>query len=75
MIMRIFVHAKPGAHATAVEKISEKGFRVSVAERPTGGKANRAIEKALAEHFGVSPSQVEIISGHASKTKLVDIIL
>lgn len=73
--MKIFVHAKPGARATAVEKISEKGFRVSVTERPTGGRANKAIEKALAEHFGISPSQVEIVSGHTSKTKLVDIIL
>ena len=54
---------------------SGRRFVVAVKERAVDGKANRAIEKALAEHFGVSPSSVRIITGHASREKTVDILL
>ncbi len=78
--MRIIVHAKPGSKRPGVkedtdlfEKHGERHFTVAVAERAEGGKANRAIEAALAAHFGVAPSRVQIVSGHTSREKVVEV--
>jgi uncharacterized protein (TIGR00251 family) len=40
---------------------------------PVDGKANQAVRRLLAEHFGVSTSKVEIVSGHRSRDKTVEI--
>ena len=78
--MKIFVKAKPSAKIESVrsigglfEKKDAPHFIVSVKEPPTDGKANRAIEKALAKYFKVPPSRVRIIFGHASRSKVVEI--
>ena len=55
------------------EKKGERHFVVAVAARATEGKANRAIEKALAEYFDVPTSRVRIISGQTAKEKVVEI--
>ena len=41
---------------------------------PVDGKANKACIKFLAEFFDLSKSRVIIISGHKSKTKLVEVV-
>ena len=71
--MKINVQARPGAREELVEKIDASNFRVWVKEPPVQGKANVAIIKALAGFFGVSPSQVRIISGYTSRAKIIAI--
>lgn len=84
--MKIFVKAKAGAKEEKVEapkprlwagEIGEEGekewFRVWVKEPPLQGRANLAIARALADHFKVSPSQVRLLSGAASKQKVFEI--
>jgi uncharacterized protein YggU (UPF0235/DUF167 family) len=46
-----------------------KELEVRVAEAPTDGAANAAVEKLLAKALGISRSEVSIISGHASRHK------
>ncbi len=46
---------------------------VSIKSKPERGRANRELVKRLAEHFGVSESNIRILSGLASRKKLVDI--
>jgi uncharacterized protein YggU (UPF0235/DUF167 family) len=70
--MRISVKAKPGAKVAQIKEIGGH-LHIAVTERATEGRANRAIEKAIAKHFGVAPSCVRIISGLTSKTKVVEI--
>ncbi len=72
--MRINVKAKPHSHEEKVEKIDEGHFLVAVKELPEDGKANAAIEKALAGYLGIAKSRVHIVSGHSSKQKIVEII-
>ncbi len=79
--MKIFVRAKPGVKKAYVkettdlfEKKGERHFVVAVAERATDGKANRAIERSLAEYFDVPASRVRIISGQTAKGKIVEIL-
>ncbi|MGC9968820.1 MAG: DUF167 domain-containing protein [Minisyncoccia bacterium] len=83
--MRIFVRAKPGAKRESIQKLQEPDglfpkagagatmpqFVVAVKERPTDGKANRAIEKAIAGYFKVPLARVRIVSGHASREKVI----
>ena len=81
--MKILVKARPGARREYVEEITEpsglfsKGgmrrFVVSVKEPPVDGRANEAIEKALANHFKVSRANVRIVSGKNSRQKIVEV--
>ncbi len=71
--MKIIIKAKPGAKQEKIERIDEKNYVVSVKEPPIGGQANTAIIKALAQHFDVSVSLVEIISGFTARVKVVEI--
>ncbi|MEK7627615.1 MAG: DUF167 domain-containing protein [Patescibacteria group bacterium] len=71
--MKIFVKAKPNAKEERVEKIDFAHFVVSVKEPPVQGRVNKAIVRAIAEFFGVSGSRVNIVSGHTSRSKLIDI--
>lgn len=73
MYMKLFITAKPQAKEEKVEKIDETHFSVSVKEPPVRGLANAAIVKALALYCGVPQSSVIIISGRASRQKIVEI--
>ena len=68
--MKISVRAHPGAKVAKVKEIGGK-LHVWVTERPTNGRANRAIEIAVAKHFNVPKSHVTIISGHTSRDKVM----
>ncbi len=73
--MRIHITVKTKARETAVEKIDGTHFKVSVTEPPQEGKANYAIVKALARHFGIPLLAVEIISGTTSRQKVVELMI
>lgn len=72
--MRIFVKTKPNAKKEEIQKIDDNHYEVRIKEPPVGGRANTAVVKALAEYFGISPSRVNIVSGHASKSKIIDVV-
>ena len=71
--MKIFVKAKPNSKNESIKKLSETNFEICVKEPPAKGLANAAIVKALARHFGVPLSSVNIIIGHTSRQKIVEI--
>ncbi len=71
--MKIFVRVKPKAKEEKVIKISDTNFKVWVKELPEKGRANRAVMKVLADYFGVSQSNIQIISGSTSKLKIIEI--
>jgi len=72
--MKIFVKAKPNSKTEMVEEVDSTHFVVKVKVPPTGGKANAAVHKALAAYFGIAPSRAWIVSGHASRTKVVEVL-
>jgi uncharacterized protein len=49
------------------------GLKIRLTAPPVDGAANDALVRFLAETFAVSRSQVEIVSGHASRDKIVRI--
>ncbi len=71
--MKIFVKARPNSKNENIKKLSDTNFEICVKEPPVKGRANAAIMMALARHFGVPLSSVKIISGYASRQKIVEI--
>jgi uncharacterized protein (TIGR00251 family) len=70
--MKIQVKVKPSSRT---EEVSQEGdsFIIKVKEPPREGRANQAVIKLLAEHFGVPRSQVRILSGFRSRNKVIEI--
>ncbi len=70
--MKIQVKVKP---SSKTEEVSREGdsFIVKVKEPPKEGKANQAVIKLLAEHFGVPQSRIRILSGFRSRNKVVEV--
>jgi uncharacterized protein (TIGR00251 family) len=81
--MKISVKAKPGAKKTYTkedevglfpsQKDAMRNFTVAVTAPATQGKANRAIEEAIAHYFKIASSRVHIVAGHTSRKKIVEI--
>ena len=46
---------------------------VSVTERAVDGRANAALEIALAEALGVRPREVRLAAGHTSRYKTIEV--
>jgi uncharacterized protein (TIGR00251 family) len=71
--MKISVKVKTSAREERVEKTGENEYRVMVKAKPIEGKANDAIIRALAEHFGVPRSKISLMLGQKSKQKVFEV--
>ncbi|MGK2853554.1 MAG: DUF167 domain-containing protein [Microbacteriaceae bacterium] len=73
-MLTVTAHVKPGSSKGPLVVVDdERELTVFLRERAVDGKANDALVRVLAEHFGVSKSRVTIVRGHASRTKIVEI--
>ena len=63
------VHVRPGAKRTLVGGTHADLLAVAVAAPPADGQANDAVCRTLADAFGVRPSAVTIVRGHAARRK------
>jgi len=70
--MKIQVKVKPNSKTEELSR-EENSFIIKVKEPPKEGKANQAVIKLLAEHFGVPQSRVRILSGFRSKNKIIEV--
>ena len=71
--MRIAIRVKPGSARPGVGGEHAGALVVAVSARAVDGKATEAALAAVADAFGVRRSAVRLVSGVASRTKLVDI--
>ncbi len=71
--MKIQIKVTANARVEEVVK-GESGYNVRVKAPAKEGKANRAVVKALAEHFKVPQSSIRILSGLNGKNKIVEIV-
>ena len=71
--MKVLIKVKPNSKD---EGIAQEGdiLTVRVRELPRDGKANQAVIKLLAQHFGIPRSQIKILSGLRSKNKIIELI-
>ena len=54
--------------------VSGNEITVSLKSAPERGRANAELLKTLSNHFNVGRERVRIVSGHASRKKVVEIL-
>jgi uncharacterized protein (TIGR00251 family) len=71
--MKINIKVVPNSK---VPKIKQEinGLKVYVNAPPEDGKANEAVIKALADYFKIKTSQINVLSGHTGRNKIIEII-
>ena len=68
----IAVRVIPRAKRNEIVGLLEDGtLKVRLTAPPVDGKANRALLKFLSDAFGIQKSDIEILSGETSRTKLI----
>jgi len=68
------VRVQPGASKNEIVGIQEDVLRLRISAPPVEGKANKVLIGFLAKQLGVKKSEIEIVSGHTSKTKTIQIV-
>jgi uncharacterized protein len=71
MPSKLWITVKPQSKKSAVKKISEAEYAVSVNAPAREGKANEAVIELLARHFSVPKSSIRIIRGQTGRRKLI----
>ncbi len=71
--MYIRVRVAAGAKRESFEPSSEDSFLVSVKEPAEQNRANKRVLELVAEHFGIEPKQIRIVSGHHSPGKILSL--
>lgn len=72
--MKISVRLKPNSRHREEVVVGDDGVLTIYTKAPAiEGRANAAVVKLLAKHFGVAPSKVKLLRGASSKCKLFDI--
>jgi hypothetical protein len=54
--------------------VSRGEIAISIKSQPERGRANKELLQKLAVHFGVSKDRVRIVSGLASRKKIVEVM-
>lgn len=71
---RYGITVKPGSRKGPLVEVGDDGsLTVFVRERAVDGAANDGVIRLLAAHFGVPRSHVEIVRGHTSRSKLIEV--
>lgn len=65
------VHAVPRASRSEIVGEMDGALKVKIAAPPVGGAANAELVKFFAKKLAVAKADVEIVSGRASRVKLV----
>jgi len=65
------VRVQPRAARNQLAGLYEDAVKVRLTAPPVDGEANQALVDFLAKLFGVAKSQVELVSGHTGRNKLV----
>jgi len=67
------IRIQPRASKNEVVAMGNGGIKIRLTAPPVDGAANEALVKFLSRFFSVSKSQVEIVSGHTGREKIVKV--
>ncbi len=71
MYLKVIVIA--GARKENIENVKDGVLQISVREPASGNHANTRVREIIANRVGVSLSQVRILTGHHSRSKMISI--
>jgi hypothetical protein len=73
-VTRYAITVKPGSRKGPLVETAEDGtLTLYVRERAVDGAANEAVVRVLSVHLGVPKSRIDIVRGHTSRSKLVEV--
>jgi hypothetical protein len=67
------IRIQPRASKNEITRTENGGLKIRLTAPPVDGAANEALSRLLADRLSVTRSQVEIVSGHTSRDKIVRI--
>jgi uncharacterized protein (TIGR00251 family) len=68
---RLKLRVSPGARRPGIGGRHGDAWKVRVSEPPEDGRANEAVLRLLAKTLDVPRRSIEVVSGHASREKIV----
>ncbi len=71
--MKITIRVHPKSYRNKLVREDETVWKVYLTAAPTDNQANKALINFLAKELSLPKSHITIISGHTSKTKILDI--
>lgn len=71
--MILNVHLVPSASKNEIVGWHDGALKIRIASPPVDGKANEELVRFLAKSLDLAPSEINIVGGHASKRKRVEI--
>lgn len=72
-LIRLSVHVQPGARQTSFAGLHGNALKIRLAAPPVDGKANACLQAFLADFLDLPKSAIELISGQASRQKVLRI--
>ena len=72
-LLRLSIHATPGARRTEAAGAHGQALRVRLAAPPVDGKANAALIAWAAAALGVPRAQVELLHGASGRQKVLEL--
>ena len=73
-VLKLSIHATPGAKTTQAAGLYGNALRVRLAAAPVDGKANTALIAWAAKLFAVPKKQVQLLHGAAGRQKTLQIV-
>ncbi len=71
--LRLALHVQPGARRDAVDGAHGARLKIALRAPPVEGQANEALRRFLAQVLGLRQAQVTLLSGAASREKVIGI--
>jgi len=72
--VRFPVHVQPRASRTGIAGLHGAALKVRLTSPAIEGAANTALVALLADLLGVARSAVQIVTGHRSRSKVVEVV-
>lgn len=70
----IRVKAFPDSKKAAIEEVAEKTLRIFIREPAQENQANRAVIRAVANHYDIPENKLRMISGHRGLNKMIQVL-
>ncbi|MFX1295831.1 MAG: DUF167 domain-containing protein [Promethearchaeota archaeon] len=69
----ITILVKPNSKYINIKQLNPETYEIAISSKPEKGKANKNIIELLAKFFKIKKSQIQIIKGHKSRKKIIQI--